>query len=68
MPNPITTMINAAAARRVTKQDSSVLQRERSSFATPIEGPELASVFQRQPDDQTPEMREILARQAARLF
>lgn len=68
MPNLIKTIISSAAARRVTRQDSNVLERERNPFATPIEVPDLASMFHRHPGDQTPEMREIVARQAARLF
>lgn len=68
MPNPISTMIKTVSDRRATRRDSRHLEREFAPFRTPNERRELASMFARYPDNQTQEMREVLGRQATRLY
>jgi hypothetical protein len=68
MAHLLSSMINNAAARRATRENRKLLERELAGFSTRIQRLEIETIMGYYPDEQTKEMREILARQATRLF
>jgi len=68
MLNLISSLINTASARSADRRESGLLKREFAAYSKPIDRDDLEIFARRYTTEQTPEMREILGRQAARLY
>ena len=65
MTTLFSSVLNTLAERRAAKRDRAVLQRQMASYANHAERLDLQATLDRYPDDETAELRGILAAQAA---
>jgi hypothetical protein len=68
MPNLFSSLLNTASARSAGKREAGLLKREFAGYRKPIDRDDLEIFARRYTTEQTPEAREILGRQAARLY
>jgi hypothetical protein len=65
MTTLFSSVLNTLGERRAAKRDRAVLQRQMASYANHADRLDLQATLDRYPDDETEELRSILAAQAA---